>query len=53
MLIVAHSHIQQVHVSGVGDFQLSKIEVIKDPLPLNARKDRGAMDFDEVLDVEV
>lgn len=44
---------QLVHVSGVGDFQLTKIEVIKDPLPLNARKDHGAMDFDEVHEVEV
>lgn len=44
---------QLVHVSGVGDFQLSKIEVIKDPLPLNARKDHGAMDSEEVHEVEV
>ncbi|KAK8648876.1 hypothetical protein V6N13_129618 [Hibiscus sabdariffa] len=44
---------QLVHVSGAGDFQLSKIEIMKDPLPLNARKDHNAMDFDDIQDVEV
>ncbi|GMJ10585.1 hypothetical protein like AT1G42440 [Hibiscus trionum] len=44
---------QLVHVSGAGDFQLSKIEIMKDPFPLNARKDHNAMDFDDIQDVEV
>lgn len=43
---------QLVHVSGAGDFQLSKIEVLKDPFPLNARKEQDAMDS-EVNDVQV
>ncbi|XWS24589.1 hypothetical protein CRYUN_Cryun28dG0116000 [Craigia yunnanensis] len=42
-----------VHVSGAGDFQLSKIEIIKDPIPLNGRKEHDAMDFDDIQDVEV
>ncbi|XP_039055690.1 pre-rRNA-processing protein TSR1 homolog [Hibiscus syriacus] len=44
---------QLVHVSGAGDFQLSKIEIMKDPIPLNARKDHNAMDSDDIQDVEV
>ncbi|CAB4281249.1 unnamed protein product [Prunus armeniaca] len=44
---------QLVHVSGVGDFQLSKMEILKDPFPLNARKEQDFMDSDEVCDVEV
>ncbi|XWS25999.1 hypothetical protein CRYUN_Cryun27aG0116100 [Craigia yunnanensis] len=44
---------QLVHVSGAGDFQLSKIEIIKDPIPLNARKEHDAMDSDDIQDVEV
>ncbi|KAJ4702261.1 pre-rRNA-processing protein TSR1-like [Melia azedarach] len=44
---------QLVHVSGAGDFQLCKIENLKDPFPLNARKGRDAMEFDETHDVEV
>ncbi|XVF35842.1 hypothetical protein REPUB_Repub19eG0005900 [Reevesia pubescens] len=44
---------QLVHVSGAGDFQLSRIEIIKDPIPLNARKERDAMDSDDIQDVEV
>ncbi|KAF3446885.1 hypothetical protein FNV43_RR12065 [Rhamnella rubrinervis] len=39
---------QLVHVSGAGDFQLSKIEVLKDPFPLNARKRQDIMDSDDV-----
>lgn len=38
----------QVHVSGAGDFQLSKIEVLKDPFPLNPRKRQDVMDSDDV-----
>lgn len=44
---------QLVHVSGAGDFQLCKIEVLKDPFPLNSRKNQDLMDSDEVHDVEV
>ncbi|KAM1398258.1 hypothetical protein ACFX2I_015726 [Malus domestica] len=44
---------QLVHVSGAGDFQLSKMEILKDPFPLNARKEQDAMDSDEVGDREV
>ncbi|XP_057956739.1 uncharacterized protein LOC131150170 isoform X2 [Malania oleifera] len=44
---------QLVHVAGVGDFQLGKIEVLKDPFPLNARKEPDVMDSDEVHDGEV
>lgn len=42
-----------VHVSGAGDFQLSKIEIMKDPIPLNARKEHDAMDSDDIQGVEV
>ncbi|KAI4389633.1 hypothetical protein MLD38_001839 [Melastoma candidum] len=38
---------QLVHISGVGDFQLKKIDVLKDPFPLNARKNGDAMNFEE------
>ncbi|GLT99983.1 hypothetical protein SLE2022_173840 [Rubroshorea leprosula] len=44
---------QLVHVSVVGDFQLSKIEILKDPFPLNARKEQDAMDSDELKDARV
>ncbi|KAJ9165870.1 hypothetical protein P3X46_020688 [Hevea brasiliensis] len=44
---------QLVHVSGAGDFQLHKIEILKDPFPLNPRKEPDAMDSDDLLDVEV
>ena len=40
----------QVHVSGAGDYQLSKIEILKDPFPLNARKDLDVMDSDDFSD---
>ncbi|CAK9158536.1 unnamed protein product [Ilex paraguariensis] len=43
---------QLVHVSGAGDFQMCKIELLKDPCPLNARKG-DFMDSDEVHDVQV
>ncbi|KAK7352183.1 hypothetical protein VNO80_17601 [Phaseolus coccineus] len=44
---------QLVHVSGAGDFQLSKIELLKDPCPLNSRKNQDLMDADEMHDTEV
>ncbi|KAL7003329.1 hypothetical protein U1Q18_004487 [Sarracenia purpurea var. burkii] len=43
---------QLVHVSGAGDFQLCKIELLKDPCPLHARKEGDLMDSDEVHDVQ-
>ncbi|GKV16183.1 hypothetical protein SLEP1_g26864 [Rubroshorea leprosula] len=46
------SVIQLVHVSGARDFQLSKIEILKDPSPLNARKEQDAMDSDELNDAK-
>ncbi|KAH7523416.1 hypothetical protein FEM48_Zijuj06G0008700 [Ziziphus jujuba var. spinosa] len=44
---------QLVHVSGAGDFQLCKIEILKDPFPLNARKRQDMMDSDDVNNLEV
>lgn len=44
---------QLVHISGAGDFQLGKIEILKDPFPLNARKESDAMESDEIHDLEV
>ncbi|XP_054810360.1 uncharacterized protein LOC129311900 [Prosopis cineraria] len=43
---------QLVHVSGAGDFQLSKIEILNDPFPLNSRKKQDLMDSDEVNNTE-
>lgn len=45
--------LNQVHVSGAGDFQLSKIEILKDPFPLKSRKEQDAMESDEIHDDEV
>ncbi|KAK6131379.1 hypothetical protein DH2020_034864 [Rehmannia glutinosa] len=42
---------QLVHVAGAGDFQLSKIELLKDPCPLHARKGADLMDSEN--DVQV
>ncbi|GAB2270495.1 hypothetical protein Dimus_005389, partial [Dionaea muscipula] len=33
--------------SGAGDFQLSKIEMLKDPFPINPRKGQDLMDADD------
>lgn len=44
---------QLVHVAGAGDYQLCKIEILKDPYPLNPRKGQDTMDADDVLDVQV
>ncbi|MQL84100.1 hypothetical protein Taro_016588 [Colocasia esculenta] len=38
---------QLVHVSGAGDFQLSKIEVLKDPFPLNEKRKCDSMESDD------
>ncbi|KAK3038850.1 hypothetical protein RJ639_028572 [Escallonia herrerae] len=43
---------QLVHVSGAGDFQLCKIELLQDPCPLNVRKEGDFMDSD-VHDLQV
>ncbi|CAN1322779.1 Pre-rRNA-processing protein TSR1 homolog [Linum perenne] len=39
---------QLVHVSGAGDFQQLKVEILKDPSPLNLRKEPDAMDADDL-----
>ncbi|XP_022157530.1 pre-rRNA-processing protein TSR1 homolog isoform X2 [Momordica charantia] len=39
---------QLVHVAGAGDFQLCKIEVLKDPVPLNPRIEQDAMDTNDM-----
>ncbi|CAL9239318.1 unnamed protein product [Arabidopsis halleri] len=44
---------QLVHVSGVGDFQFSKIEVLNEPFPLNERKNQNSMELDALHDEEV
>lgn len=36
--------LDQVHIAGAGDFQLSKIELLRDPCPLNLRKGVDLMD---------
>ncbi|XP_027091606.2 uncharacterized protein [Coffea arabica] len=38
---------QLVHVSGAGDFQLSKIELLKDPCPLSVKKGGDSMHSDD------
>lgn len=43
----------QVHVSGAGDFQLSKLEVLRDPCPLNRRKGDELMDSDDIDSTQV
>ncbi|KAI7733822.1 hypothetical protein M8C21_011693 [Ambrosia artemisiifolia] len=44
---------QLVHVSGAGDFQLGKIELLKDPCSLSVKKEGDFMDSDEVNDSQV
>ena len=53
MYIFPSPFLMQIHVSGAGDYQLSRIETIKDPFPLNARKEVDMMDADETSDVQV
>ncbi|XP_039138293.1 pre-rRNA-processing protein TSR1 homolog [Dioscorea cayenensis subsp. rotundata] len=43
---------QLVHVSGAGDFQLSKIDILKDPFPTNGKKDHNAMDSDDKIGLQ-
>ncbi|KAL6547710.1 hypothetical protein OROHE_009415 [Orobanche hederae] len=42
---------QLVHIAGAGDFPLSKIELLRDPCPLNLRK--GAHQMDSENDTQV
>ncbi|KAJ4964379.1 hypothetical protein NE237_024318 [Protea cynaroides] len=44
---------QLVHVSGVGDFQLCKMDILKDPFSLSAKKGPEYMDYDELHDIQV
>ncbi|KAK1260680.1 hypothetical protein QJS04_geneDACA019044 [Acorus gramineus] len=44
---------QLVHVSGAGDFQLCKIDILKDPFLISERKDKNAMDADDVQDLQI
>ncbi|GAA0175096.1 hypothetical protein LIER_28345 [Lithospermum erythrorhizon] len=43
---------QLVHVAGAGDYQLSKIELLKDPCPLSVRKG-DSMDSDDIYNEQV
>lgn len=38
---------QLVHISSAGDFQLGRIDLLKDPMPMNERKDKNSMDSDD------
>lgn len=44
---------QLVHVSGAGDYPLSKIDILRDPYALNPRKEQDTMDADDVPDLQV
>lgn len=44
---------QLVHISGAGDFQLSKLELLKDPCSLNIRKGEDMMDSDDTNNIQV
>ncbi|KNA18272.1 hypothetical protein SOVF_072290 [Spinacia oleracea] len=44
---------QLVHVSGAGDYQLSKIDILRDPYALNPRKEQDTMDADDAPDLQV
>ncbi|XP_074279148.1 uncharacterized protein LOC141604620 [Silene latifolia] len=44
---------QLIHVAGAGDYQLCKIDILKDPYPLNPRKGQDVMDADDEHNVEV
>ncbi|CAN4123081.1 unnamed protein product [Withania somnifera] len=44
---------QLVHVTGAGDFQLSKIKLLKDPCPLNVRKGGDLMESDDMSEAQV
>ncbi|KAI3957355.1 hypothetical protein MKW98_003076 [Papaver atlanticum] len=44
---------QLVHVSGSGDFQISKIDVLQDPNPLKAGREQDLMDSDELHGTQI
>ncbi|CAN4094075.1 unnamed protein product [Withania somnifera] len=44
---------QLAHITGAGDFQLSKIELLKDPCPLNVRKGGDLMESDDMSEAQV
>lgn len=44
---------QLVHISGAGDYQLSKIDILRDPFALNPRKEHNTMDADDVSNLQV
>lgn len=44
---------QLIHVSGAGDFQLGKIDVLKDPYPMNERKGYDSMDSEDINALQV
>lgn len=44
---------QLVHISGAGDYQLCKADLLQDPCPLNLRKEADIMDSDELHSVQV
>ncbi|KAI3966442.1 hypothetical protein MKW92_032560 [Papaver armeniacum] len=44
---------QLVHVSGSGDFQISKIDVLQDPNPLKAGREQEMMDSDELHGTQI
>ncbi|XP_068639878.1 uncharacterized protein [Aristolochia californica] len=43
---------QLVHVPGAGDFQLSKIDVLRDPFPTNLRKNQDLMDAEDAHEAQ-
>lgn len=47
------SFLDQVHVTGAGDFQLHKIELLKDPCILNVQKGGDFMDSEGINDAKV
>uniref|UniRef100_A0A7N0V6G7 Bms1-type G domain-containing protein n=1 Tax=Kalanchoe fedtschenkoi TaxID=63787 RepID=A0A7N0V6G7_KALFE len=59
LLLTGYLHVhglsvnQLVHISGAGDFQLSKIELLKDPCPLIVKKTQDIMDADSTHGLEV
>ena len=43
----------QIHVAGAGDFQLRKIDVLRDPYPINERKGCNSMHSEETHGIQV
>ncbi|KAF3338094.1 Pre-rRNA-processing protein TSR1 [Carex littledalei] len=42
---------QLVHVTGAGDFQLSKVDILKDPFPLNERRGHNLMESEDMTQI--